>query len=143
MNIGLIIVLAIIFILVSYIGFSVYTFRKKVTNYDPNSESENLTILNDNTFSHKIAGNVALVDFWAPWCQPCKIQGPIISDLAEDYHSKAKICKLDVEKNQKIAHKLGIRNIPTIVIFKNGQEVDRLVGLKTKNVLKKAIDKYL
>lgn len=143
MSIGLIIVIVIIVLLVGYIGFSVLILRKKMTNYNPKNDSKKIVILNDNTFTNKIAKGVALVDFWAEWCQPCKIQAPIINDLAEEYGNKANICKLDIEKNKKIGQKLQIRNIPTIIIFKNGKEVERLVGLKTKNVLKKSIDKHI
>ncbi len=143
MSIGLIIVGVIIAALALYLGISVSKFKKNMNNYDPKKDSDKITILNDNTFQQKISKGIALVDFWAVWCQPCKIQGPIVSDLAEEMHEQAKICKLDVENNKKIATKLGIRNIPTIVIFKNGKEVERLVGLKTKGVLKKAMAKYL
>lgn len=143
MSIALIIILGIIGILAVFIGVSVITFRKRMNSYDQKQDSDKIVILNDNTFQHKIAGTVALVDFWAEWCQPCKIQGPIVSSLADEMHEIAKICKLDVEKNKKIAGKHGIRNIPTIIIFKNGKEVERLVGLKTKAVLKKSLQKYL
>ncbi len=145
MSTGLLIVLAVIIILGGFLGFSVISFKKKLKNYDPKEDSKNLIILNDNTFYHKISGKIALVDFWAAWCQPCKIQGPIVSDLADEYaeDNKVLVCKLDVETNKKIAAKLGIRNIPTIIIFKNGKEVERLVGIKTKSVLKKVLSKYL
>ena len=143
MSIGLIVVLSVVGILVIFIGVSVLRFKKGMANYDPKKDSKNIILLNDSTFQYKISKGVALVDFWAVWCQPCKIQGPIVSDLADDMQGKAKICKIDIEKNKKVAAKLEIRNIPTIIIFKNGKEVERLVGLKTKNVLKKAIAKYL
>ena len=143
MSTGLIVVGIIIVALALYLGISVSKFKKNMNNYDPKKDSDKITILNDNTFQQKISRGVALVDFWAVWCQPCKIQGPIISELADEMHEQAKICKLDVENNKKIATKLNIRNIPTIVIFKNGKEVERLVGLKTKGILKKAITKYL
>jgi len=143
MNISLVIILGIIIILVIFIAVSIITLKKRINSYDQKQDSDKIIILNDNTFQHKIAQGIALVDFWAEWCQPCKIQGPIVSSVADEMHEQAKICKLDVEKNQKIAGKLGIRNIPTIVIFKNGKEVERLVGLKTKAVLKKALNKHL
>jgi thioredoxin 1 len=145
MGTGLIILVVVILILFGFLFFSFRSFKKKMKNYDPKQESNNLVILNDNTFYNKIAGKVALVDFWAEWCQPCRIQGPIVSELADEYqdNSKIKICKFDVERNKKIATKLQIRNIPTIIIFKNGKEVERLVGIKTKGVLKKAINRYL
>ncbi len=143
MKIALIIVGVLFLLFVLYLGISIYKFRKNLATYDPKKDSDKLIILNDNTFFSKIKTGVALVDFWAEWCQPCKIQGPIVSELAEEFHKKAKICKLDVEHNKKVAYKLNIRNIPTIIIFKNGKEVQRFIGLKPKNVLKKALLKYL
>jgi thioredoxin len=143
MSIGLIIVLSIIGILLTYLGISVFRFKNQMANSATEKDSENVQILNDNTFYHRISGSVALVDFWASWCQPCKIQGPIVSEIADEFHEKAKICKLDIDKNKKIAHKLGIKNIPTIIIFNNGKEVERLVGLKAKNMLRKTINKHL
>lgn len=145
MSTGLIIVLGIIILLAGFLGFSIISFKKKMANYNAKEDSKNLVILNDNTFQTKITGKVALVDFWAEWCQPCKIQGPIVSQVADDYagNEKIKICKLDVEVNKKIGAKLNIRNIPTIIIFKNGKEVERLVGIKTKGILNKALTKYI
>ncbi|MEN8125235.1 MAG: thioredoxin [Bacteroidota bacterium] len=105
-------------------------------------DSEKLIILNDKNFNSSIKQGVTLVDFWAEWCQPCKLQGPIVSQLADDISSNGvKICKFDVEKNPMISKKLGIRNIPTIIIFKNGKKVEQLVGLKGKAALEKAVKK--
>ncbi len=144
MGTTLYIIIGIIAVLAIFISISIFSFKKNIKSYDPKQDSDKIVILNDNTFQHKISGNIALVDFWAEWCQPCKIQGPIVSSLAEEeINEKVKICKLDVEKNKKIAAKYNIKNIPSILIFKNGKEVERLVGLKTKAVLKKALQKYL
>ena len=107
-------------------------------------ESDKLVLISDQNFKQHLKTNVVLIDFWAEWCQPCKIQGPIVNQLAaENEDNNVKIGKMDVEKNQKTAQQLGIRNIPTLIIFKNGKEFDRLVGLKNKNVLNKAIKKAL
>lgn len=107
-------------------------------------DSDKLVFLTDNNFKKQIKQGIVLVDFWAEWCQPCKIQGPIVSQLAEENtNENITIAKLDVEKNQQAAQQLGIKNIPTLIIFKNGKEFERIVGLKTKNVLKKALDKAL
>lgn len=143
MGIGLIIVLSIIAVLVAFLGIAAFRFKKQMANSPIEKDSENIQILNDNTFYHRITGSIALVDFWATWCQPCKIQGPIVSEIADEFHEKAKICKLDIDKNKKIAQKLGIRNIPTIIIFNNGKEVERLVGLKAKNMLRKTLNRHL
>ncbi|HDO06705.1 MAG TPA: thioredoxin [Bacteroidetes bacterium] len=106
-------------------------------------ESEKLVILTDATFKKQIAKGVSLVDFWAAWCTPCKIQGPMVSEVAEEIGDEAKICKLDVQNNQRVAAELGIRNIPTILVFKNGKIVKKFVGVKTKSVLMKAVKEAL
>ncbi|MBN1651171.1 MAG: thioredoxin [Bacteroidales bacterium] len=105
--------------------------------------SENTLIINDQNFDKTIAIGITLIDFWAPWCAPCRIQGPIINDLATDMVGKAKIGKLDVDQSKKVAAKLGIRNIPTILIFKNGEIVKQFVGVKPKNTLINEIEKYI
>ena len=92
--------------------------------------------IKDANFKQLIAGDKpVLVDFWADWCAPCKMIGPIVEELAGDYEGKAVIGKLDVQENSQVPMKFGIRNIPTLLIFKNGQLVDKQVGVVPKNVL--------
>ncbi len=127
-----------------WLGFSFYRRFKMLNSANPGQpESDKLTILSDATFKKQISKGVSLVDFWADWCRPCKIQGPIVSELADEISDKAKICKLDVQNNQRIAGELGIRNIPTILIFKDGKVVNKFVGVKTKKVLLKGLNAAL
>lgn len=106
--------------------------------------SDKLVTFTDQNFKQQLKTKVVLVDFWAEWCQPCKIQGPIVNQVAaENDDDNVKIGKMDVEKNQNTAQQFGIRNIPTLIIFKDGKEFERLVGLKNKAVLNKAIAKAL
>ena len=86
-----------------------------------------------------------LVDFWAPWCQPCKMLGPTIDELAKDFQGKAKVGKMDVDDSRDVPMNLGIQNIPTVILFKNGQMVRKFVGLQmaTKVNLKAAINEQL
>ena len=79
-----------------------------------------------------LSGGVAIVDFWAEWCGPCKMVTPIIDELSADYEGKATIGKVNVDANQEFAAKYGVRNIPTVLIFKNGEVVDKQVGVATK-----------
>ena len=107
-------------------------------------DSDKLIKLNDKNFKLYIKQGVSLVDFWAEWCKPCKMQGPVVSQLADELSANGvKICKFNVEKNQKISQKLGIKSIPTIIIFKNGKEVERMLGLKGKGALEKAMKKHI
>ena len=84
-----------------------------------------------------------LVDFWAAWCGPCQMLGPVVEELAEDFGDSAIIAKLDVDANPEIAGKFGIRSIPTLLIFKKGQIVDQQVGVVSKNILADKISAQL
>lgn len=81
-----------------------------------------------------------LVDFWAEWCGPCRMVGPIVEELANDYEGKAVVGKVNVDENQEISMKYGIRNIPTLLIFKDGEIVDKQVGVAPKPALADKLD---
>ena len=84
-----------------------------------------------------------LVDFWAAWCGPCRMVGPIIDELSEEYEGKAVVGKVDIDSNQQYAAQFGVRNIPTVLVFKNGELVDRKVGVSSKNDYAQALDKLI
>ena len=84
--------------------------------------------LTDDNFEASVAEGVSLVDFWAPWCGPCRMIAPIIEELAEDFEGKATIAKVNTDEEQNVAVKYGIRSIPTLLIFKDGEVVDQMVG---------------
>jgi len=100
--------------------------------------------LNASNFDDTIKNNeVVLVDFWAPWCGPCRMIAPIIDELAEEYEGKAVVAKVNTDEEQDIAIRYGIRSIPTILFFKNGELVDQMVGAASKDVFKQKLDALL
>ena len=101
--------------------------------------------LNDSIFEEKVlkSDKPVLVDFWAEWCGPCRMIAPMIEELASEYDGKATIGKLDVDNNQESSVKFGVRSIPTLLIFKDGEIVDRHVGAVGKDILAKSIDSNL
>ncbi len=99
--------------------------------------------LTDNDFDKSISKGVTLVDFWATWCGHCRRQAPIIKEVAVSFGDKATIGKLDVDKNRQTASEYHVRSIPTIIVFKDGKVVERLVGLQTKQILIDVVNRYL
>jgi thioredoxin 1 len=86
---------------------------------------------------------VVLVDFWATWCGPCMMLGPVIDELADDYAGKAVIAKLNVDENSTTAAKYGIRSIPSLLLFKNGKVIDQMLGAMPKNTIAKKLDEHI
>jgi len=99
----------------------------------------------DSTFEEVVLKSEVpvIVDFWAVWCGPCRVIGPVVEEIGEEYGDKAKVVKLDVDNNNQTAMKYGIRNIPTLLFFKNGEVVDKQVGVVPKPTLVKKLDALL
>ena len=104
-----------------------------------------LVHLKDDTFESEVLNynGVVLVDFWAAWCPPCKMIGPIVEELAKEYEGKAKITKLEVDENPETPSKYNITGIPTLIIFKNGEKKDSIVGAVSKTKLIEALESAL
>ncbi len=99
--------------------------------------------LNSSNFENTVKEGVSLVDFWAPWCGPCRMLAPVIDELAGEYEGKANICKVNTDEEQDLAVKFGIRSIPTMIFFKNGEVVDQMIGAGSKAAIAEKINSLL
>jgi thioredoxin 1 len=99
------------------------------------------TDVNDSDFDNQVASGTVLVDFWAPWCGPCKAIAPILEELATDFGAKLKVVKINVDDNKEAAMKYNVRSIPKLILFKDGQVVDQMVGARTKSELVDLVNK--
>ena len=97
--------------------------------------SDKVKELNAANFDSTIASGTVLVDFWAPWCGPCKMQGPILDKVAEKVGDKAVLAKVNVDESPALAAKFGVRSIPTLILFKNGQKVNDFIGVQQEAAL--------
>jgi thioredoxin 1 len=138
-----------VLVIVIAIG-SVMVFNNRTTSTEPprvqaqkSGEESNVMILTDAVFDQTISQGVTLVDFWATWCPPCRIQNPIIEQVAGEIGANARIAKLDVDHNPQSARAHQVQNIPTLIIFKDGKPVQRFVGVQQKETLMAAIESHL
>lgn len=127
-------------ILAAFVGYIVVSY-KKTQNMPETPNSPKIKVLSNKNFKPQVRSGITLVDFWAPWCGPCKMVAPILNDLAEVVENDVTIGKVNVDHNQPLAGKYKVRNIPTLVMFKDGKEVSRYVGVKSKKFLLKEIEK--
>ncbi len=115
--------------------------RYKMKNIPVVADHSNIITLTDKNFDHQLKNKIVLVDFWASWCAPCKMMAPVLNDVSEELTGNANVGKVNVEEYQALAQKYQIRNIPTMILFKNGKEVNRFVGVKNKEFLMQEINK--
>ena len=113
--------------------------RAKMKNMPKVADNDKILTLTDKNFNQQTKGKLVLVDFGAEWCAPCRMMAPILNDLANDLPEGQYVGKVNIETYQSMAQRFNVRNIPTLILFRDGKEVDRFVGIKTKDFLKKAM----
>jgi thioredoxin 1 len=102
-----------------------------------------ITNVTDANFNSETSSGVVLADFWAPWCGPCKMIAPVLEELDSELGDKVKIVKLDVDDNQETAGQFGVMSIPTLIVFKDGQQVEKVLGFQPKEALENLVKKHL
>ena len=133
--------LIIAVVVIAVVAILIIRSYSKMKNAPAVAESELIEHLTAQNFAHKTKSGIVLVDFWADWCMPCKMMAPILNEVAEATDGTATIYKLNVDEQQQVAAKYGIRNIPTMILFKDGKEVERIIGVKPKDYIISSINK--
>ena len=128
------VILAIFFI------FRFYAMAK-IKNTPLVADHEKVLTLTEVNFQQKTKNKVVLVDFWASWCAPCRMMAPILNDVASELNGNSHVGKVDIQQYQSLANQFKVRSIPTLILFKNGKEINRFVGIKSKDFLLKEIAK--
>ena len=139
MSTSLIIILALLVLFATYVFFSAQRMKKLAAT----PQSDKIVTLTDRNIQQKLKSGLVLVDFWAEWCMPCRVMGPVLNEVAESLEGQATVAKLNVDDFKPISAQYGIRNIPTLILFKNGKEVERFVGIKQKDFLVRQMQKHL
>ncbi|MCD6347453.1 MAG: thioredoxin [Bacteroidales bacterium] len=125
-----------------FLGLIIFNYRK-MKNTPEVKKSDKIKILTTKNFKFQTRVGMTLVDFWAPWCKPCLMMAPILNDVAEQMHGNVVVGKLNIDQNQFIAKKNKVRNIPTLILFQDGIEIHRFVGVKTKKHIIKELQKAI
>jgi len=133
--------LIIIGIIISILITLYVLARLKMKSVPAVADSDKILTLTDKNFQHQTKNKLVLVDFWASWCAPCRMMAPVLNELADELSGNSHVGKVNIEQYQSLAQKFKVRNIPTMILFKNGKEVNRIVGVKSKDFLLEQIRK--
>jgi len=132
-------------IVIALLVATVFIFRTiamaKIKNTPLVADHAKVLTLTDQNFQQQTKNKVVLVDFWATWCAPCRMMAPVLNDVATELKGNSHVGKVDIQQYQSLANKFKVRSIPTLILFKNGAEVNRFVGIKSKDFLLKEIAK--
>ncbi len=128
-------VLIITGLLVAAFVFNLYRMQRKIKNTPMVADHESIITLTSQNFTHQTKNRIVLIDFWAGWCVPCRMMAPVLNEVAGELGGEAFVGKVDIEQHQALAGQYNIRSIPTMIILKNGKEVNRIVGVKNKAFL--------
>jgi thioredoxin 1 len=133
----------IVGIVIGVLALLVYVFLsvRKMNNIPVVADNEKIKALTDKNFNHQVKNGVVLVDFWASWCAPCKMMAPVLNEIAGELTGNKSIGKLNVEHYQSVSTIYKVKGIPTMILFKDGKEVNRFVGVKSKDFLLKEMNK--
>lgn len=121
------------------LGLMIFMAKAKLKNIPLVADNEKIITLTDKNFDHQTKNKLILVDFWASWCAPCRMMAPILNDVANELNGNSAIGKVNIEEYQSLAQKFKVRSIPTMILLKNGKEVNRFVGVKSKEILLKSL----
>lgn len=126
-------------IVIALFAFMVFRAKARMKNIPLVNDHDKIITLTDKNFQNQTKNKTVLVDFWAAWCGPCRMMAPVLNEIAGELKGNSYVGKVNVEQYQSLAQKFKIRGIPTMVLFKNGVEVNRFVGVKSKEYLMKQI----
>ena len=122
-------------IIIALIGLLFFIARARMKNIPLVADHDKILTLTDKNFQHQTKNKVVLVDFWAAWCAPCRMMAPVLNEVAGELNGNAHVGKVNIEQYQSLAQQYHVSSIPTIILFKNGKEVNRFVGVKSKDFL--------
>lgn len=125
-------------LIVTFLIFRFYAISK-IKNTPLVADHDKIVALTDKNFMQQIKNNVVLVDFWASWCAPCRMMAPVLNEVSSELKGNSHIGKVDIQQYQTLANQYKVRSIPTMILFKNGSEIKRFVGIKSKDFLLKEI----
>jgi len=128
-------------IIIAFLGTIYILARVKMKNIPVVADSDKILTLTDKNFQHQTKNKLVLVDFWASWCAPCRMMAPVLNEVATELAGSSHVGKVNIEQYQSLAQKFQVRNIPTMILFKNGREINRFVGIKNKEFLLQQISK--